>query len=478
MLGDGMVSLSKKLAKLRAQTIDSSSERQNAAQSDGELAHSIAPVAPTPPQARATVSPLGDRAQRLEQLRERLRSLAERPKSNASPRQVSRSVALSPQDRERAMQALPFVRGENSEGSTDVRAKSYDSTQRHGHVSLDSAKGAHGAAIATLALDLGLADFAAEKAVFLDTETTGLSGGTGMMAFLVGCGKFEHGRFVVEQWFVREPCEEAAMLTALRERVEQASALVTFNGKSFDWPLLRARYVMNRLVAPVPPPHLDLLHVARRVYGRRTTQCKLTTLEREVLGFVREGDVDGAEIPAIYSRYLRHGGTDELHAVIEHNLWDVIAMAALVGELAARVKGEHSAGRFEASDMAGLAHTALRAGESGLALRLAGSALEAGTHDADVLSRASEISAKIHRKKRSYREVHAAWQQVLLHSPDDAQAHLELAKLYEHHYSDPYRALTHARAATGAEKPAALARRVARLQDRVRYATLRLPGID
>lgn len=460
-----MVSLSKKLAKLKSAEAAIAPEVQLDPITE-------TPSTPEPVQSTAPVSaPLGDRAQRLAELKSRLRAMAEAPKKKPSPK--ARAATL-----DEALVELPFVRTETADGPIDVRTKIYDTTQRHGHVSLHSARDADGASIATLALDVGLVDFCSDRALFLDTETTGLSGGTGMMAFLVGSGRFEEGKFLVEQWFVREPCEESAMLVSLRERIESASALVTFNGKSFDWPLLRARYVMNRLTAPKPPPHLDLLHVARRIYGKRTTQCKLTTLEREVLGFVREGDVDGSEIPAIYTRYLREGASGPLHGVVEHNLWDVIAMAALVGELAARVRGEHSPGRFEASDMAGLAQTALRAGDSTLALSLANDAVENSGADSAVASRAGSIAASVHRKKKSFREVHKSWQQVLTFAPDDAQAHLEMAKLFEHHYNDPYRALSHALQATGAEKFDALERRIARLQERVRYSTLRLPGID
>ncbi len=465
-----MVSLSKKLAKLK------SAETPSAPLARMEEPDTCPTVDPndagSPAETPVHSVVLGDRAARLAQLKDRLRAMAEVPKKpRVTPQARSASVA-------QAVAELPFTRTESSEGPSDARSKFYDVTQRHGHVALHSARDADGAAIATLALDVGLVDFAAERALFLDTETTGLSGGTGMLAFLVGLGRFESDKFIVEQLFVREPCEEAAMLVALRDRIENASALVTFNGKSFDWPLLRARYVMNRLVAPKVPPHLDLLHVSRRVYGKRTTQCKLTTLEREVLGFVREDDVDGSEIPGIYSRFLREGAVGPMHAVLEHNLWDVIAMAALVGELSARVRGDSSPGRFEASDMAGLANTALRAGDSKLALALAVDAVHTAGEDLEVVSRAGTIAAKIHRKKRSYRDVHQSWQQVLSQSPDDSQAHLELAKLFEHHYRDPYRALSHALRAVGAEKDGGLERRIARLKERVRFSTLRLPGID
>jgi|LNFM01.1.fsa_nt_gb uncharacterized protein YprB with RNaseH-like and TPR domain len=409
---------------------------------------------------------------RIDELRERVRALAEKP--------ARRSDRASKVAKEAALAELPFVRFERSEGAVDVRTRVYDGTARHGHVPLKSALEAIGSSVATLAIDRGLADFDPKTALFLDTETTGLSGGTGMMAFLVGAGRFDGGQFVVEQWFLREPSEEPALLLALRERIEQASAIVSFNGKSFDLPLLRARFVMNRLGAPPSPPHFDLVHVARRIYGERMRECRLVHLERDVLGFVREGDVHGSEIPARYSEFLRRGDAQGLLPVIEHNLWDVIAMAALVGELVARASGGDGLGRFEPSDMAGLAKTALRAGDHSLAIAMAGDALAQGRSQGEraVVSRAGAVAARAHRKRGEHALSREALLAVIESAPEDADAHLELSKIYEHRYRDAFRALEHARRAIGAEKDESLARRLARLEARVRTSTLKLPGID
>jgi uncharacterized protein YprB with RNaseH-like and TPR domain len=412
------------------------------------------------------------RKKRIEELRERVRALSEKPRKTVE--RVNREA------RERALEELPFVRSERDEGAVDLRARVYDVTAAHGRVPLKTALEASGSAVATLSLDRALEGFDPSRALFIDTETTGLSGGTGMMAFLVGCGRFDGARFVVEQWFLREPAEEPALLCALRERIEAASCLVSFNGKAFDLPLLRARYIMNRLGAPPSLPHLDLVHVARRIYGDRMDQCRLVHLERDVLGFEREGDVPGGEIPARYTAFLRHGDSGGLHQVIEHNLWDVIAMAALVGELAARVSGGDALGRFEPSDMAGLAKTALRAGAHELAVSLADGALARGSARGDraVVTRAGAVAAQAHRRRGELLRSREALLRVLEHAPDDPWAHLELSKLYEHKYRDLHRALEHARQAIGAEKDQPLARRLARLEARVRKTTLRLPGID
>lgn len=413
-----------------------------------------------------------ERKQRIEELRERVRALANKPSKRAE--------RASYDARERALSALPFVRVARSEGAIDVRSRVYEVTTTHGRVPLKAALAARAEAIAMLAIDQKLEGFDPNRALFIDTETTGLSGGTGMMAFLVGAGRFKDGRFVVEQWFLRDPSEEPALLCALRERIEESAALVSFNGKAFDLPLLRARFIMNRLAVPKTPPHLDLVHVARRIYGKRMDQCRLVHLERDVLGFVRQDDVYGSEIPSRYSAFLRHGDAEGLLPVIEHNLWDVVAMAALVGELAARVTGDDAVGRFEPSDMAGLANTALRAGAHALAARMARMALDRASvsHDRTVTVRAAAVAAKVHRRRGEHGRSKEALRLILEHAPDDPWAHLELSKLYEHKYRDPWRALEHARRAIGAENDDAMAKRLARLEARVRTSSLKLPGSE
>src|SRR5207249_3171749 len=136
------------------------------------------------------------------------------------------------------------------------------------------------------------------RLLFLDTETTGLAGGTGTYAFLVGVGRLDGDRFVVVQYFMRDFDEEPALLAALVPLLEQAAGVVTFNGSGFDLPLLETRFVLARRRWPTLLPHLDLLPPARRVFTLRCADCRLTTLEREVIGLERENDVPGALIPA------------------------------------------------------------------------------------------------------------------------------------------------------------------------------------
>src|SRR5213593_832262 len=134
--------------------------------------------------------------------------------------------------------------------------------------------------------------------LFLDTETTGLAGGTGTYTFLVGVGRLDGGRFVVTQYFMRDFDEEPALLAALVPLLEQAAGVVTFNGSAFDLPLLETRFVLARRRWPGDCFHLDLLAAARRLWSARLADCRLGTLEQHVLRFTREDDLPGAMIPA------------------------------------------------------------------------------------------------------------------------------------------------------------------------------------
>src|SRR5438309_4805441 len=189
-------------------------------------------------------------------------------------------------------------------GSLLVVRREYPLTHRHGRVPLDGVRRAPLDVLARVARVEG-DGLAAERLLFLDTETTGLAGGTGTYAFLVGAGWIEDDRFVVVQHFMRDLDEEAALLAALAPLLERASALVTFNGSGFDVPLLETRFILGRRRWPAALLHLDLMHPARRVWAARFVDCRLSTLEREVLGHRRENDVPGSVIPSLYFDFLR-----------------------------------------------------------------------------------------------------------------------------------------------------------------------------
>lgn len=172
--------------------------------------------------------------------------------------------------------------------------------------------------------------------VFFDLETTGLSGGAGTHAFLVGCGGFDdEGAFVTEQHLMVDFAGERSMLGVVADDLSRAGALVTFNGKSFDAPVVETRYLFHRATSPCSAlPHFDVLHPARRFWGLATDLgCSLTALETQVLGARRVGDVPGIEIPARYFHFIRSGDARPLSAVLEHNRLDLLSLAGLAARL-------------------------------------------------------------------------------------------------------------------------------------------------
>jgi uncharacterized protein YprB with RNaseH-like and TPR domain len=170
-----------------------------------------------------------------------------------------------------------------------------------------------------------------KKLVFLDTETTGLAGGTGTLVFLIGMARFDDQGLKLTQYLVEDPSQESAMLLALSNYGADVEAVVTFNGKSFDMPLLKTRYLLNKLPIPFSNwGHLDLLHLSRRIWKMRLPSRSLKDLEQEILHIPRsDEEVPGWMIPEIYFDYLRTGDATQIANVVYHNAMDIVSLAAL-----------------------------------------------------------------------------------------------------------------------------------------------------
>jgi uncharacterized protein YprB with RNaseH-like and TPR domain len=357
---------------------------------------------------------------------------------------------------------LPFSTVDTPSGPLHVRTQRLSAAHRTGRAPIATAVEANADLIALLALDPSLARCEPRGALFLDTETTGLAGGTGTVAFLVGLAWWEgRATLALDQLLVRSLGEEAPMLERLRACVEAASMLVTFNGKSFDMPLLRTRFVMARMVPPREPPHLDLLHVARRVHGKGARRgCRLVALERDVLGFERVDDVASGDVSARYLHFIRTGNAQSLLGVIEHNAWDVVAMVALLGLYGAPLESG-----LVADDLAGVARTLRRAGALDRAGEFAQAAVEREETDETLRVRAHIAKARGDRARAlADFEAHAS-------KVDDPSVRLELAKLYEHWLRAPDRALRCVERGTG-ESPDRARARSDRLTRKARQAKL------
>jgi len=230
--------------------------------------------------------------------------------------------------------------------------------------------------------------------LFLDTETTGLAGGSGTYAFLVGLAWWDSGGLQVEQFFMRDFAEEHSLLLALDGRMAERRVLVTFNGKSFDWPLLETRFRMTRAIAPrIPATHLDMLHPARQLWRLRLGSVRLSELERQILrvspgsrlDWSRDYDVDSSQIPEIYFNFVRGGPAEPLLPVIHHNQMDLRGLAALAGHILEMIAGgqdnETSDGArpaHEPLDLYGLSRLFDRRGEARLARKTCRAALATG----------------------------------------------------------------------------------------------------
>jgi len=218
-------------------------------------------------------------------------------------------------------------------GDVFVAQQTYTPEYRHGLFSLLSAFPF--SVISQWARDARISDLDFSKFAFLDTETSGLSGGTGTYAFLVGVARFVDGEFRLQQFFMRDPAEEPALLEGLANFLAPCKALITFNGKSFDAPLLTTRYLLHGIPVPYKNySHIDLLPLARRLWRDRLPSRALKYLEENILGLARSTDeVPGYEIPWLYFDYLRTGDARPLGGVFYHNAMDVVTMAALLSHI-------------------------------------------------------------------------------------------------------------------------------------------------
>src|ERR1700694_5163286 len=209
-----------------------------------------------------------------------------------------------------------------------------------------------------------------EKWLFLDTETTGLAGGTGTYAFLMGLAWWDAGGLQVEQFFMRDFTEEYSILHELSARAAERPVLVTFNGKSFDWPLLENRFTMTRSIAvPKLAAHLDLLHPARALWKLRLGSVRLVELERHVLdaprlGWHRENDVASALIPQYYFGYLRGGPAEPLRGLGRPHQMDLRGLAALLGKIDSLLSEPGAAEETQSLDLFGLSRFLQRRGET------------------------------------------------------------------------------------------------------------------
>lgn len=278
-------------------------------------------------------------------------------------------------------------------------------------------------------------DVPLEGLLFLDTETTGLSGGAGTIAFLTGMGWFERGRFVVEQDLMRDYPEEPSMLGRVLERIEASQLLVTFNGRTFDLPLLESRLTMNgRRVRVTERPHLDLLHPARAVFKLRLRHCRLSQLEEMVLDIHREDDLPGSEVPKVWFDYLKTGYFAPVERILEHNLQDIKSMPLLLSRMLALYDSPLTIPWQE--DLYSVGRVLDRRGETARARKCYHAA------DRGSVSRLARLSlAESYRRSTDFQNAADMYERMLRDGQGTVDVMVRLAILYEHRLKKPEEAL-------------------------------------
>ena len=325
-------------------------------------------------------------------------------------------------------------------GTLFVKETRFPLDHGHGDAVLGSALSLPASAISVAANSPELGEFDLGSAMYLDTETTGLAGGTGTYAFLIGFGMFEEGGFVVRQLFMRDYHEEEAMLHHFAEHVKNASAAVSFNGKTFDIPLLQTRFITARLRSKLADlPHFDLLHAVRRLWKERIGDCSLGNVEALVLGVAREGDVPSSQIPQLYFDYVRSRDARPLARVFYHNCQDVLSLVGLAQLACNAVSGYEDERDIDPADLYSLGKLYFKQKRFEESLFCAGRALEMSPAR-QVLRRCAYIRAYSLKRLHRWDEAESAWRLLLQDFPDEIVPRIELAKHYEHRTRDLDRA--------------------------------------
>jgi uncharacterized protein len=284
------------------------------------------------------------------------------------------------------------------------------------------------------------------KWLFLDTETTGLAGGTGTYAFLVGLAWWESGGIRTEQLFMRDHDEEHAVLLEVAQRLDERSVLVTFNGKCFDWPLLQNRFRMTREIeVPSLSAHLDFLHPARQFWRLRLGSVRLAELEQhvlgaETLGWSREHDIDSSGIPEVYFDFVRGGGTSEIASVLLHNRMDLRGLATLAGRIFALLANSAKTDESqEALELYSISRFLSRRGERLKARQLCEHSLDQGLPE-PIARRAMHEAAKLAKRDGDFGRAIELWHKLATSSDTSFEALEQLAIYYERYERNTVRA--------------------------------------
>jgi tetratricopeptide (TPR) repeat protein len=309
----------------------------------------------------------------------------------------------------------------NRFGRALVVERRYESDRYHGAAKIGDCELRDSDSLRLLDPNLVAPDGGGARTLFVDLETTGLSGGAGTVAFLVGCGWFDMGAFQIRQFLLTSYSAERALLSAVAECFDETSLLVTYNGKTFDVPVMETRWLFHRMDMPLDSVrHFDMLHPARRLWrarpGARDVDgeggCRLTTLERVLCEVRRVGDVPGLEIPARYFRFLRSGDARPLEPVLEHNRLDLVSLAAVTAR-ALQLVDEGTGSCRDAAEALALGKVYERAGSFDRAVECYRHAVADRRAHVDVRAEALYRLGLRQRRERRFAEAAETWRTLL-----------------------------------------------------------------
>lgn len=367
--------------------------------------------------------------------------------ASISDRLKALGVKVGAQD----LKPAPPVRSNNLENILDGRSlatplgetflveRHYPLGQPHGSAALQLTASLE--RLADWAGDARIRDIPPQELAFLDTETTGLAGGTGTYAFVIGVARIVNDELHMHQFFMRDPAEEPAQLAAFESFIAPCQAIVTYNGKAFDAPLLATRFITHGLRAPfLDMAHIDLLHLARRLWRDRLPSRTLGNLEVQILGALRtEEDIPGWMIPSIYFNFIHTGDTSQLKDILYHNRMDVLSLVALLDHVGWLLADPLQFGGQYGIDLIALGKLFEDLGdlETATQLYIHGLEHEDARNDllpVDSLLQALGRLAAIHKRQANLEAAIQVWEQAARYA--HIEAHIELAKTYEHHLKD------------------------------------------
>ncbi len=323
----------------------------------------------------------------------------------------------------------------SNQGRCFIRTTRYGLAQQHGIVWLNQIREVSSFFLYLAGKDEKLLDIDLSRSLFFDTETTGLAGGSGTYIFLAGCGYFEGDQFIIKQFFLIDFPDEPATLQALNQLLSNFNGIVSFNGKSFDWPLLQTRFIYHRIASALSEPqHLDLLHAARRIWKRRLTDCTLSNIENEILQVHRQEDIPSYLIPQLYFEYLRSRDAVPLKQVFYHNEMDILSLVALT--ILLNQIHEHPIEKLAHEiDLSTLAQHYENSAQWQRNIPIYQSLWQSTTDN----SLRNEIGLRLsycYKRLGQWSDAVSLWEQLISSGQFRIEPYEELAKFYEHHQRD------------------------------------------